>query len=79
MSKMSAEFIRTEQARSDAAAYEASYLADRLATFAALVLCMRNAQDACLCNENRFDERRRLEALVDRHVKALRPDLFPES
>jgi hypothetical protein len=77
MSRMGEEFIRTEQARDDMAAYEASYLAHRLANFAALVQHMRLVQEACFCCENRFDERRRLEAQVDRETKALRPDLAP--
>jgi hypothetical protein len=79
MSKMGAEFIRTEMYRQDVAEYEAAWIASRLATFAGLVQRMRTVQEACFCNENRFDERRRLEAETDKQLRALRPDLFRDA
>jgi hypothetical protein len=68
---------RAPRPNADMAAYELSYLEACLSEFTDLVQRMRLVQEACFCNENRYDERRRLEAKVDQHIKRLRAGLVP--
>ncbi len=68
---MSDHFINTAPERADAADSEARYLHDRFTRFAELVKLMRVAQEACCCNDPRFDERRQLEAQVDAQLEEL--------